>query len=262
MTASILGRGRFTMVVTSYYGQRNVDSYLTPTSRTCHAPPNPHRPAGNRRHHRSRRSSCVGVDEGVCEIAGETLMTWTDNNGEVRPQDWNEYCEMEARMRCLPYWMTGARFNYQPKPLHPVTRSGLAESREKVLKIRERLFRSSPYCFWCGCKVELGAVGLPHQATVDHLYSRLHPERITRHRQQKGVLHVLACSACNNERSVCEQRGIRFIPKLPQRLEFAQQADATLANYSPKGTSGPEKPMRVICTLEEAIKFAKENPSR
>lgn len=82
-------------------------------------------------------------------------MTWIDNTGEVRPDSWEEYCEIEARTRCLPYWMMGVSFNYHPQPLYIRSRpSGIKEeSREKVLRIRERLFRANPHCFWCGCRV-------------------------------------------------------------------------------------------------------------
>lgn len=207
-------------------------------------------------------------------------MTWIDNNGEVRPQSWEEYCEIESLTRCLPYWMTGAGFNYRPQPLHPVRAK--TEIREKVLRIRQRLFRADPHCFWCGCLTRMGAINGPTQTTVDHLYSRLHPERAERHREQKGVLHVLACAACNNERGIREQQGRPFIPKLKERLEFAQLADATLAlkDGSTLRAQAPDivrvralkeefleearpvLPMRVIQTLEEAIKFARENPAR
>ncbi len=189
-------------------------------------------------------------------------MTWIDNNGDIRPQSWEEYCEIQARSRCLPYWMT-LSYNYFPQPLHPTPhRVGKEESREKVLKIRLRLFHADPHCFWCGQVTRYGAVGDPMQATVDHLYSRLHPERVNRYREQKGVLHVLACSACNNERGVCEQQCRPFIPKLRERLEYAQLADATIARETAESIRGVNHPLRIICTLEEAIRFARENPSR
>lgn len=157
-------------------------------------------------------------------------MTWTDNNGEVRPKSWEEYCEMEAGARCLPYWMT-PRCNYFPQPLHPSPhRMGKEEKREKVLRMRQRLFRADPHCFWCGQVTLYGAMGHPLQTTVDHLYSRLHPERVSRYQKQQGVLHVLACSTCNNERGVREQQRRFFIPKLKERLEFARLADATIAS--------------------------------
>jgi hypothetical protein len=189
-------------------------------------------------------------------------MTWIDNNGDTRPQSWEEYCEIQARTRCLPYWMTPT-CSYFPQPLYSAPqRHGEKESREKILKMRLRLFRADPHCFWCGQVTRYGAVGDPLQTTVDHLYSRLHPERENRYREQKGVLHVLACSECNNERGVCEQQHRQFIPKLEGRLGYARLADATLAMAVEGKTSSPKPPLRVICTLEEAVKFARENPSR
>lgn len=183
-------------------------------------------------------------------------MTWIDNNGDVRPQSWEEYCEMSNP---LPWWMREPQAN--PPPLHRQE-----SNRNRGLGIRARLFRADPRCFWCGRKTELNAAhASPAQATVDHLYSRLHPQRLMRHNQAGGVLHVLACYQCNHERGTCENQRRPFIPKLPERLEFAQRADATLANHAPKGTYGAEKPvrpMRTICTLKEAIEFAKEHPSR
>jgi hypothetical protein len=177
--------------------------------------------------------------------------------------------------------------NYFPQPLHPSPRRiGKEEKHEKVIRMRLRLFRADPHCFWCGQVTLYGVVGNPLQATVDHLYSRLHPERADRYREQKGVLHVLACAACNNERGVCEQQRRRFIPKLAGRLEFARLADATLASAvdgkSPSRSAEPKPhpaavltlkeeyqwevkrkpPMRVICTLQEAVEYAREHPAR
>lgn len=151
-------------------------------------------------------------------------MTWIDDNGEVRPQSWEEYCEMKDH---VPAWALPLSVTYQPlHRKHPRAR----DDREGLLRIRQRLFRADPHCFWCGCLTRLGAINGPRQATIDHLYSRLHPKRLDRHREQKGVLHVLACSACNNERGVCEQQRRPFTPKLKERLEFARLADATLAS--------------------------------
>lgn len=217
-------------------------------------------------------------------------MTWIDNNGEVRPQDWNEYCETEARTRCLPYWIMGLGFNYHPKsPSQPKPRvkpkpRAIREKKtetERTLRMRVRLFNADHHCFWCGVETVFDKrfERQPNFATVDHLYSRWHPERKTRHVQSQGVLHVLACSSCNGERAGRENQSQPFIPKLPERLEFARLADATIARQAqPQQLASkllasvieakqpepePTKPtMRVICTLAEGIKFAKENPSR
>lgn len=181
----------------------------------------------------------------------------------------------------------------------------------RVPRMRLRLFRASPHCFWCGKPVQLDAEhGSENFATVDHLYSRFHPARLLMHQGPPRTLHVLACAPCNQERSLCETRQRPFIPKLPQRLEYARLADATLARQSnpvpaplpairkrdrrtvptPPRTdlktydemirNAPDWPttkalmqarfryvsqhrtMRVICTLKEAVAFARENPSR
>lgn len=205
---------------------------------------------------------------------------------------------MEAGTRSLPHWMTP---NFSYFPLHP-----RIKQRERIPRMRLRLFRANPHCFWCGRKTRLDvAHGSSDFATVDHLYSRFHPRRVDRHREQKGALHVLACHECNNERGYCEQHQIPFVPKLSARLEYAQLADATLARksavtvavqppnpdpvieidlsaYDDLIRNAPDwpttkllmqarskvakrirkQPMRVICTLREAVQFAKENPAR
>lgn len=208
-------------------------------------------------------------------------MTWIDNNGEVRPQDWNEYCEIEARTRCLPYWMMGLGFNYHSKSLSqpkPRVKKDKKAETERTLRMRVRLFSADHHCFWCGVETVFDKrfERQPNFATVDHLYSRWHPERKSRHVRGEGILHVLACSSCNGERAGCENQSQPFIPKLLERLEFAQLADATIARKMqteqvvPKplpvvqlDRPEPVKPTtRVICTLEEAIKFARENPAR
>lgn len=134
----------------------------------------------------------------------------------------------------------------------------------KISKIRRRLVRADPHCFWCGRTVFLNAPhASPALATIDHLYSRLHPQRANKYREQSGVLHVLACHPCNHQRGLCEQRRQLFTPKLLERLEFARLADATLAQSAPAPEPKPQlRPMRVIQTFEEAVAFARENPGR
>lgn len=177
-----------------------------------------------------------------------------------------------------------------------VRKSKQSSQSDPLPRMRVRLFRADPHCFWCGVEVQLERMvvqrkdNLSTLATVDHLYSRWHPERKERHTsQESGVLHVLACHDCNQERAAAETQMIPFIPKLKEKLEFAQRADATLAQrrskrvvspvVSPAKTELPSgmvltlkeeyewqvckrPPMRVIQILEEAIKFARENPAR
>lgn len=172
-----------------------------------------------------------------------------------------------------PWWMRWQRPS--PPPLH-----AREHEEDRGLKIRARLLRADPHCFWCGIEVVPDQPKQPDFATVDHLYSRWHPERLARHADGRSVLHVLACAACNQERAGCESQGVPFTPKLPERWEFAKLADAALAsNGRPVLHSGPplkaavrqrlalkpkppSPPMRVIQTLEEAIEYARENPGR
>jgi hypothetical protein len=63
---------------------------------------------------------------------------------------------------------------------------------------RRRLWRRDPHCFWCGRLTVFEAYGVPHAATIEHIYPRGHPKR----RSPRKVLPetVLACHACNQER--------------------------------------------------------------
>lgn len=78
-----------------------------------------------------------------------------------------------------------------------------------------------PFCFWCNCQTVLvkpGTITLPPDAaTVDHLYSRLHPKR-------DETLKVLACNRCNQERSRADCTGIIFVPARSDRRELAFEA--------------------------------------
>ena len=191
---------------------------------------------------------------------------------------------------------------------------------------RRILFRCDPHCFWCGKLTVLSdTTRLKHDtATVDHLYSRLHPERQRGQRSRT----VLACNQCNAARCHAESRGLMFVPKLSARGPIAELTTATPlgAPVYKSGSQQPHRavlnppksgygwfdnegvlrprdwdeyckyfreknapsaiaiarrhpaavrtlkeefaeeirraPMRVICTLKEAVEFARENPSR
>lgn len=93
---------------------------------------------------------------------------------------------------------------------------------------RKRLFRINPHCFWCGkltvFTIEIGK--LKHDAaTVDHLFSRLHPDRKAA-RRGRGRL-VNACNQCNKDRSNAETRGLMFVPKLESRKVIAELSTIT-----------------------------------
>ena len=191
-------------------------------------------------------------------------MTWIDNNGDIRPQSWEEHCRMEKTFQ----W-SYAQPPQSDRVLQLLLESALAAtspskrklSGEQYSPIRLRLFRANPHCFWCGCVVYLDTLqDAINLATVDHLYSRLHPLRESEHKHQKNVLHVLACRICNQERAQCEERGRMFLPKLKERWEHARLADATVAKAQIPFTR--KSTMRAICTLEEAVAFTGENPSR
>ena len=77
-------------------------------------------------------------------------------------------------------------------------------STAKILnKQRKRMFEEHPFCHWCGRPLQLiernGGVARGDAATIDHVYSRLHPDRVTPCHNEKR--RVLACYKCNNERS-------------------------------------------------------------
>lgn len=97
-------------------------------------------------------------------------------------------------------------------------------------KRRRLLFARNPHCFWCGKLTVLDMTSkLKHDsATVDHLYSRLHPERYAPRR--RAATTVLACNQCNKGRSHAECTGRAFVPKLGHR-----RVTAELTSVSPLG---------------------------
>lgn len=92
---------------------------------------------------------------------------------------------------------------------------------------RLRLFMNGRDCFWCGKQTSLGLpVGHPISATIDHLFSRLHPWRKGTHRPSPVVL---ACYACNSERGTCDVQLVQFVPKLAERMQIAIAASCANA---------------------------------
>ncbi len=154
-------------------------------------------------------------------------MTWIDNNGEVRPQSWEEYCEIESQARQLPLWMTTVGLTRpHPRPIRETSQHVSGAPLSKRSK-RARLHARNPLCLWCG-RVTILEVVKPIReadaATVDHLYSKLHPKRSLFWRRC-----VLACYECNMNRSYCETAKTTFVPKLPSRAGIARETCATLA---------------------------------
>lgn len=119
----------------------------------------------------------------------------------------------------------------------------LVDSQNKILKRRLSMFKRDPYCYWCGCLTVLNAQSHPHQATVDHLYSKWHPLRQEKYKagsDRTAVLHVLACLECNNARGNDDERGRVFVPKLTERQEMADLCSAAIAGRVPKRAPIPD----------------------
>jgi hypothetical protein len=76
------------------------------------------------------------------------------------------------------------------------------KKQRKLKKQRTKMFAENPHCYWCGKELVLweGDSGkMPDNgATIDHLYSRLHPLRL---KKTGDLRRVLSCRWCNNERS-------------------------------------------------------------
>lgn len=76
-------------------------------------------------------------------------------------------------------------------------------------KYRRRLWERNPHCFWCGIVTiwYQGETRTPplNSATIDHIRSRLTPERSRRDENWQPGKIVLACWKCNNDRCRMEQ---------------------------------------------------------
>lgn len=110
---------------------------------------------------------------------------------------------------------------------------------------RQQLFRLTPHCFWCGklTRLEIEAKLKHDTATVDHLYSRLHPDRKAA-RRGRGRL-VLACNQCNKDRSNAETRGLMFVPKIGHRKDLAELTTVTPLG-APVYTGSGQQPRRTV----------------
>lgn len=106
-----------------------------------------------------------------------------------------------------------------PKPQKLTVRLAKTSGALRVLSRKRRLFKQSPFCYWCGQKLVL-ELDLPTShniATIDHLYPRLHKA----HQSNKHKV-VLACRRCNHDRNVADHKGNVFIPKLDERADVAR----------------------------------------
>lgn len=110
------------------------------------------------------------------------------------------------------------------------------------------LFKRNPHCFWCG-KLTVFKVSkkLKHDtATVDHLYSRLHPERYTKRRR---AMTVLACNQCNRARGQAEVKGLRFVPLLASRSAFAEMTSSSPLGAKVFKQGQPRKPIQQVAPV-------------
>jgi hypothetical protein len=108
----------------------------------------------------------------------------------------------------------------------------MAIPREKRSR-RMRLFLRGPCCFWCG-RVTVYETSKPIRnplaATVDHLFSQLHPRR-----REGWNWYVLACYECNLSRAHAEAMKLEFIPRLNSRLGVAREVCAVRARQGYAG---------------------------
>jgi hypothetical protein len=90
---------------------------------------------------------------------------------------------------------------------------------------RETLWHEDPRCFWCGKVTVLTDAKQRNAATIDHLYSKLHPDR-----KGNGLTDtVLACRKCNIQRADYECKGAYFMPKLKERTKIARETCSVIA---------------------------------
>jgi hypothetical protein len=73
-------------------------------------------------------------------------------------------------------------------------------SRQRTKKIRHRLFKENPFCFWCGKETLLldreGGSAHADEATLEHLFDKFDERRY----QEGGNKVVIACYLCNFNR--------------------------------------------------------------
>lgn len=131
------------------------------------------------------------------------------------------YC-LIGQLVCLP-----ARYRAWNRK---ITTYGSSTLGMKLSK-RALLFAEDPNCFWCGRVTVLQTtkpIRNDNVATIEHLYSRLHPKR-----KEHSQLVVLACFGCNMARSHAENSGVHFTPQRADRVDMAREVCATLANAAP-----------------------------
>ena len=93
---------------------------------------------------------------------------------------------------------------------------------KKLRKVRRKLWEQNPHCHWCGCLTDWynppnGNLP-PNAATIDHLLSRLNPERYYLPYYPQSLM-VIACYKCNTERGAREER------ELLQQIQWTTRAN-------------------------------------
>lgn len=94
-------------------------------------------------------------------------------------------------------------------PIGQITPGVFRATNPSALK-RWRMWKKNPRCYYCGIRTRFVHRGgqsnarvRDDEATIEHLYSRLHPWRLE-HRKEGPT--VIACHKCNAERNNIEQR--------------------------------------------------------
>ena len=84
----------------------------------------------------------------------------------------------------------------------------MTKNNQKTRSRRERLFKKSPFCYWCGQRLveDTSKYVPPNAATIDHRHGRLDPRR----RVDYGVANrsVLACRQCNQDRARADEKNV------------------------------------------------------
>ncbi len=103
---------------------------------------------------------------------------------------------------------------------------------------RLNLWRANPHCHWCNTLTVLptgasvkGQTRPDNTATLDHVRSRLHEERVPGRPWPEGSNTVLACHKCNAQRNVEEQAGLP-VEELRRRSQRGHFDPSCLTSYA------------------------------
>ena len=105
---------------------------------------------------------------------------------------------------------------------------------------RLRLFeKADGLCYYCETKTIFPSVdnstdGSPNLATIDHIYSKFHPDRM-KPNSNNEKRHVLSCFKCNQERARLEEilqfliNGIFFLEKKSNKIVQRKRSHLPIA---------------------------------